>query len=180
MRELKHGEIRLHDEQLPGGFRDIQMLDKLQFSSRAEYACAVLLEKYVPGWRCEYSKTYQVSIGFGRSCDFKVHDVFVEYHVVVFAREFDDKIAFRKFDNAMSKCGPYWRHEIKDALFCEFLERYFRKRKFCIEANPDTRGSELVLAHSPQTFYHQVLKRWGENVPGLKEIQAEFAKLQRA
>lgn len=181
MRKLELGELRLHDERFPNGcieFRK-EMLQALRFESRAEYACATLLEKYVPDWKCEIGKTYQVPIGLGKKCDFKVKDVFVEYHVVVFAREFEDGVAFRKFDNAIRKVSAFWRHQIKEAIFSEFLERYYKKRKFCIEAGPETKGSELILAHSPQTFFHLVLKRFGKGVPGLKEIQKEFTNLQQ-
>lgn len=182
LQPLSSGDIRLHDERFPNGCMEIRqsVLGAVKFESRAEFACAALLEKYVAPWVCQRGTTYQVPIGFNRACDFKVQDVFVEYHVVVFNREFDDNIAYRKFDNAIRKVSPYWRHQIKEAIFAEFLERYYRKRKFCIEANPDTRGSELVLAHSPQSFYHSVIRRFSDKPPALKEFVKEFSLLQRA
>lgn len=173
-------DFDLSEQELPKGFRgnERNVQEKHFFESRSEYACAVVFEKYIPNWQCKRGETYQVPIGFNRKCDFQIGEALVEYHVVVFGREFDDKVAYRKFDNALKKITPHWRHEIKDAIFSEFLERYYRKRKFVIETNPQTRGKELILAHSPQTLYHGVMKRFGKGVPPLKEFCREFQQLQ--
>lgn len=161
-------------------FRFPRGLDRYQFESRAEYACAALLEKYVPGWTCETFKTYQIPIGFNRKVDFRVGDTLVEYHPIVFSREFDDRVAYRQFDHAIRKIPAHWRHQIKESIFNEFLERYYKKRRFVIDANPELKHLDFVVVHSPQTFYHSVLKRFGQDVPKLKEIVREFGRLQRS
>lgn len=161
-------------------FKFPRTLETHQFESRGEFACASLLEKYVKGWSCEQGRTYQVPIGFGRKIDFKIGETFVEYHPIVFSREFEDRVAYRNFDSALQKIPSHWRHQIKEAIFNELLERYFKKRKFIIDANEQTKGSELLVCHSPQTFCSLVLKRFGQGLPKLKELILEFKQKQQS
>jgi hypothetical protein len=150
----------------------------LRFASRSEYACGVMLEKYVPNFELANGFTFQVGVGFNKTIDFYVHGTFIEYHPIVLQREFDNRTALRKFFDALKQVKSYYKEAIIDAIKDELAEKYYRRRKFLVTMAAG-KDAELIVAVNPQDFYRTVLKRFGVNIPKEREALVEFQTLCR-
>lgn len=148
----------------------------LRFDSRSEYACGVLLERYVSGFELVMSETLQVSVGFGKLIDFRVCGVFVEYHPTNIHHEFDNRGALRNLLDATRRLKEHQRNQILDAVRDELHEKYCRRRKFLLEATIG-KDAELIVVRSPDEFYAAVIKRFAVEFPQLKEFRREFHRL---
>jgi hypothetical protein len=150
----------------------------LRFASRSEYACGAMLEKYVANFELKNGATFQVGVGYNKTIDFYVNNVFIEYHPIVLQHEFDNRTALRKFFGALQQVKPHAKETIIAAVKDELSEKYYRRRKFLVTmaAGKDT---ELIVSTNPQDFYRDVIKRFGVNVPKEREALIEFQTLCR-
>ena len=150
----------------------------LTFKSKSEYAAAVLLEKYVPGFEVEMGKTFQVPIGCSKTCDFLIHGIFVEYHPINLHHEFDDKQASRRLSDALKRVPRHAKEEITSAIMAEFSERYYLRRKSLIDHHYG-RNCELLVAHNPKDILQKIIRRLTETPPREKVFLDEFRALVR-
>jgi hypothetical protein len=157
--------------------RQTQQTDKLQFASKSEMATGLLLERYIPGFELIPGKTFQVPIGLGKHCDFKVGNIFLEYHPVNLHFEFYDKQALRQFRTAMRHVPKNAKRQIVEALKDELGERYYRNRKQVVDMWI-TSQNEFVVVQDPVELYRQVIKPHGRDVPKEHKFLAEFDKLR--
>lgn len=148
----------------------------LRFDSRSEYACGVLLERHVRGFELKMGETLQVPVGFGKLIDFKIHGVYVEYHPTNLHHEFDNRAALRKLIDATKRLKEHQRLQILDAVRDELHEKYCRRRLFLLHATV-SKDAELIVARSPDDFYHTVLKRFAVDYPSLKDFRKDFHRL---
>ena len=148
----------------------------LRFDSKSEYACGVLLERYIPGFELKMGETLQVPVGFGKLIDFRVQGVFVEYHPTNIHHEFDNRGALRNLLDATRRLKEHQRNQILDAVRDELHEKYCRRRKFLLTVTIG-KDAELIVCRTPDDFYTMVIKRFGVNCPQLKEFRREFHRL---
>jgi len=150
----------------------------ITFASHAEYAAGVLLERYIPDFELKTGTTFQVPIGYNKTCDFLVKGVFVEYHPMNLNHDFDDRQALRRFWEALKHVRQPFREQIITAVADEMAEKYFRRRKFLvtIQAGKD---SELLVCRNPISLYRDVIKRFAEDPPREQKFLEEFQKLTR-
>lgn len=152
-------------------------LDKsLTFASRAEYACGVLLEKYIPGFELETNKTFQVNVGFGKTIDFVVNNVFVEFHPISLHREFDNRVALRHLLHSLKHVKQSTRQDIAEAIADEMAEKYYRRRRFLVTVHAGA-DKELIVAHDKRQFYRYVIRRFGKDFPTEDVFCNEFNRL---
>lgn len=155
-----------------------QKAKQLSFGSKSEYACGVLIEKYVPGFELEMGKTMQVHIGHNKRCDFVIDNVFFEWHPVNLQTDFLQHGAYKQVTGALRFCKPHVASEIVEGLKCEFAMRYFKYREFIIHQTFG-KDAELLVASDFDGFYKKVLKRFGENIPSMHDTEVAFRKLSR-
>lgn len=148
----------------------------IRFASRSEMACGFMLEKYVPDFYLEMGSTFQVGVGYNKTIDFLINGVFVEYHPINLAREFDNRVAMRRFFEGLKHVRPHARDKIIDSIKDELAEKYYRRRKFLVTITAG-KNAELVVSCNPQNFYRDVIRRFGQSVPNEKEALLEFQKL---
>jgi len=148
----------------------------LRFDSKSEYACGVLLERYVKNFELQMGTTLQVPVGFGKLIDFRVQDVFIEYHPTNIHHEFDSRSALRNLLDATRRLKEHQRNQILDAVRDELHEKYCRRRKFLLTATIG-KDAELLVCRSPDEFYAMVIKRFGIDYPQLKEFRREFHRI---
>ena len=149
----------------------------LQFASKSEMACGLLLERYIPGFELVPGKTFQVPIGLGKHCDFYVNNTFLEYHPINLHFEFLDKQALRQLRNALRHVKKDVKSQIVDALKNELGERYYRYRKTVADIWI-TKENTLVVVQDPVELYRKIIKPMGRNVPKEHKFLAEFDRLK--
>ena len=157
--------------------RQTQQTDRLQFASKSEMATGLLLERYIAGFELVTGKTFQVPIGQSKHCDFKVKNIFLEYHPVNLHFEFYDKQALRQLRTALRHVPKNAKRQIVDALKDELGERYYRNRKMIVDMWITTQN-EFVVVQDPVELYRKIIKPHGENVPKEHKFLAEFDKLR--
>lgn len=151
----------------------------ITFASNAEYAAGVLLERYIHNFQLQTGTTFQVPIGFNKTCDFLVNGVFVEYHPLNLNHDFDDRQALRQFWSAMRHVKQPFRDHIVTALSDELAEKYYRRRSFLITMHAG-KDSELVVARNATQFYRQVIKRFSNQPPREARFLQEFQRLAKS
>lgn len=150
----------------------------ITFASQAEYAAGVLLERYVHNFQLQTGVTFQVPIGYNKTCDFMVNGVFVEYHPLNLNHDFDDRQALRGFWQAMRHVKQPFRDQIITSISDELAEKYYRRRHFLITMHAG-KDSELIVARDAKQFYRHVIKRFSTNPPREAKFLQEFQALAK-
>jgi hypothetical protein len=69
-------------------------------------------------------------------------------------------------------------HEVMKA---RLAENYFRRRRAMLDQHPLFRRTELIVATSPEEFYHLIIKRFGKNYPkSVERFSMLFQQLQHS
>ena len=148
----------------------------ITFASHAEYAAGMLLERYIGDFELKMGATFQVPIGYNKTCDFFINDVFVEYHPCNLNHEFDDRQALRRFWSALKHVKQPFRDHIIASVSDELSEKYYRRRKFLITMHGG-KDSELIVCRTASDLYRDVIKRFAANPPREAKFLDEFQKL---
>lgn len=156
---------------------DLRTPEVIQFASKAEYACGCLLERYIPNFVLKKEETFQVSIGLNKHCDFRIGNIYLEYHPINLHFEFDDRQALRQLRNALRNVKKTFREQAYDAIKTELAEKYFRRRKMLVDLWTSHSG-ELIVVQNPTELYRQIIKRFGEGYPREKKFVQEFNSLR--
>lgn len=148
----------------------------LTFASKSEYACGMLLERYVRGFELKNGVNFQVGVGHSKTIDFLVDGVFVEYHPINLKFEFDNPVALRRLLDGIRRVDKHAKREIVDAIKQELAEKYYRRRKFLVTlaAGKDT---ELICCFSPEDFCKNVIRRFGDATPKVPVLLTQFHNL---
>lgn len=149
----------------------------IKFASKAEYACGCLLERYIPNFVLQKNETFQVPIGLNKNCDFKIDNVYLEYHPTNLHFEFDDRQALRQLRNAMRHVKKTFREQAYDAIKKELGEKYYRRRKMLVDLWTSHTG-ELIVVENAVDLYRTIIKRFGEDYPKEKRFVQEFNSLR--
>lgn len=170
---MTHYEI--HREQ---SLDELKAPQVIRFASRSEMAAGLLLEKYIPNFHLSVGETMQVPIGLNKVCDFKVNDVFLEYHPMNLHFEFDDRQALRQLKAACRHVKKPFRDQIYEAIKAELSEKYFRRRKMLISMHTGDPACELIVAQDASDLYRQVIKRFALEYPKERAFVREFEILR--
>jgi len=150
----------------------------ITFDSLSEAACAILMEKHIPGWRVILGATYQVPIGAGRRCDFRLPDgTFLEWHPIDLNHEWKCRENYHDLSRLLRKTPAWLRENLTRILLQEKKAEYQRLRFLLIKTHYDNEDTELIVASNPSEFYRSVIRRYSPNPPPLKEFLAEFQGL---
>lgn len=148
----------------------------LNFASRSEFACGVLLERYVKDFRLRNGETFQVGVGHNKVIDFYVNGVFVEYHPINLKFEFDNPVALRMLLNGTRHCNAHAKREIIEGIKLELAEKYYRRRKFLVTLAAG-KDSELICCYSAEDFCKKVIRRFSDTAPKLPVLLSQWNKL---
>ena len=148
----------------------------IKFASKSEYACGMLLERYVRGFQLQNGATFQIGVGYNKTIDFLVNSVFVEYHPINLKFEFDNSTALRKVLDGLRKIDAHSKRLIVEGIKDELAEKYYRRRKFLVTlaAGKDT---ELICAFTDEQFCKNVIRRFGDNAPKVPILLSQFHNL---
>ena len=149
----------------------------IKFASKSEVICTKLLEAFVPGWELQVGVTYNVHIGHGKYCDFRINDTLVEYHPIVLALELS-KSAYKMLSHSLKGLPQKNKHKVKAAFKMHCKQEYWRKRNFSIRVNhdKDIQECDLILADSASEFYELVLCKFGKNIPSKEQVISIFPR----
>lgn len=67
------------------------------FDSKSEAVLAILMEKYIRGWKVVLGETYQIPLVASCRADFKVGNIIIEYHPIDLHRESRRRPEIRDF-----------------------------------------------------------------------------------
>jgi hypothetical protein len=149
----------------------------MEFNSASEYACATMLEKYA-NWRPIPGATVEIKVG-RTLFDFRVDDVFVEYHPISLRREFITD-ALKGIMSVANKLSRKDKLQIMDNITEELKAQYAKRRGQTLAAHPVYSQMELVCIHSIEEFIDKVLRRFATREVSSTEVAAqEFRKLQK-
>jgi len=150
------------------------------FCSRSEMICAELLKRFIPHFELKEGLTFQVAIGSdGRgntySVDFLVDGVLFEYHPVRFYKnrkgfgDFSGREEYCSYTRAIHSLKGESKRFLHEAMEMRLKANYFRKRRSLLDQHPLFRRMELVVATSPEEFFHLIIRRFGWNYPASAE-----------
>lgn len=158
------------------------------YCSLSEAVFGVMLEYYIPGFDIVPGRTFQIPLGKGRSCDFLINGILVEYHEVRLKPsrgrygDFSDESDLREYQNRARRLK--YKHKKRRALdritrqrlTLRYIERRLRHISECRHHS----DRELIVATSREDFYDQVLTRFAiVEVPPLDVYLKQFWHLVR-
>jgi len=156
------------------------------YASRSEAACAILMERYIPGFKIKDGKTFQIPLGVSsgghlRTADFMVHGVLVEYHPPRIHKSSKKPGGFKnweEYDNyraVYQQCTPDQKETLKKLTEIKLTRNYTEKRLSQMAECPQHRGRELLVLVDSNDLYDKVLKRFGgPDLPDRDTILREF------
>ena len=158
-----------------------ERIPTIRFDSKSEICCAVLMERYIPGWECVPGRTFQVSLAQGARADFVVNgDVVLEYHPVTLHRGLTSDDARRSFERHLPRLKGWLREEIREALCDELHEQYRLRRRILMRATPGLEQAELIVARDVKEVWRTVLMRFSESPPAMKQVFTEWGQILKA
>ncbi len=154
------------------------------YCSRSEAACVALMRRYLD-FRAIDGVTIQVPLGenrYGtqRHADFRVREVFLEYHPTQQPNE-------PQYWRILKNTPVGSRNEFRKAWNAKAALTYVAKRRATIDENPALRGTELITATSPEEFYRKVIVRFMKldhptelwRIPSEAAVVREFRYMQK-
>jgi len=175
------------------------LIDGRRWFSRAEYASAVMMERFVAGFRTVRGLTYQVPVASNEHgtiipVDFVLRSVddcpvILEFHVprdwrmdnrVGDFRSLDEYKSNRATARALRRAGrPDEVRRFKKQTWEELLNNYREKLRNRIDRNEEYRGVEIIVVTSAHEFYRSVIRRFGTEFPSEGRLVAAFNSLAR-
>lgn len=145
-------------------------------ASKAELSCIKALEKFC-NWEAVEGITFQVPIGHGKTCDFKVDKALVEFHPIILIREMSRPI-YNDLKKFLDKQPQHRRRQLKEIWREHLLEEYSAKRDWTIRqhADPDISNSDLIIVTDADSFLEHVVR---PNQTARLPRRGEFVKMFR-
>lgn len=179
--------VRLHGNQITIPRKETH-LKEIDYKSASEAACGMLLEKYLPSFRVEPGKSYQIALKNEANntvyVDFLIGRVFLEYHPIRMWRkgqslgEFASRKEREQYRSVLKNAEPEHRDEIRRMYRCFFKERYTKERREILNNSPATKDKELIVASSPKELY-DVVSRFSPSPPEKGTFVEEFEALRK-
>lgn len=173
-------DFDLSTEDASAKLRERIGLEKVNFSSRGELACAVMLKRHL-GIKILDGVTFQRPMAHGTKADFFLPEqgITLEFHPIIIQHEFKNREKYYKFSQAMCRLKEREREPIYKALEGEFRDRYFWIRNLHRRSSEDRQvsESELVVVCCAGEFYDSIIKHYGKNVPDREDFITQFRKI---
>lgn len=156
---------------------------RVRYASKSEAVVAEFLYRYVDGWHPVVGETYLIPLGRGKTADFKVDSLIIEYHPVVLDWDMKDTNARHRMTRILRQVPEWAREQITTALKDELALRYYLDRKLHMEtfAAPHIRSCQMIVAESPEQFFSYVLKKVAtKELPSKQRFFEQWQKLIRS
>ena len=148
---------------------------KIAFQSKSEAACAALMQKYIPDWKLELGRSYQVPLAQNRTADFKIgSSIIFEYHPISLHRDMISDNARRDLERHLKHCKQYLRDTITDAVRDELYYQYYSRRQILMKATPGLEHAELIVTIDPKGFYRKIIQRFSDEPPRMQDFHREW------
>ncbi|MFA5176435.1 MAG: hypothetical protein WC413_04235 [Candidatus Nanoarchaeia archaeon] len=151
----------------------------IKYHSMEEAAIANLFEKYIPNYKIEKGKTWQVNGSISKSIDFLVNNEFVEYHPILlfFGKARGDFKTFEEYQKYKQELEQKQdKKEYQNQIKFLLALRYVQSRLEAITES-DYKGTLLIFCSSAEEVYNQVIKKHS-NVSKEQYLQ-EFKQLKK-
>jgi len=155
------------------------------YDSQSEATTGVLMEKYIPGYKVIEHKTFQMNTEIPKTIDFLVNGTFIEWHPILAFKgkknlgditSKEEADSYKRIKNSLAyKEKKEFKREYKQVL----AMNYFNSRQEAINQSPTYKGSELILAQTPEELYDSVITRFGTNYPSKDNFKREFNQVVR-
>jgi|GEM_PF-2010835 len=170
------------------------LLNGVRYHSRPEAACGALMEKYIPDYKIIPGTSFQVPIGVGcggdvQTIDFRLRDIFVEYHpprihqvsrrAKVLRKESRE---IRRLRGLLRKRGVSrkLRDQTYERLRRCLTEQYVESRMEVLSNSPLTQDFTLVVLTSPEELYRDFLCSLHiSRLPDIGSFVSEFKRLMK-
>lgn len=153
------------------------------YDSQSEATVATLLEKYVPEFKVEEGKNFQVNHEIPKSIDFLVDGEFLEWHpILMFAGkgnlgDMPSQEKYQKFKKIKSEMEPE-RAKVFERRYKRILAaNYLAQRQSAVNESQNYRGISVSLVQTPEELY-QFLARRGYNLPDQGQFTQEFKQVK--
>jgi len=152
-------------------------------SSQQEGAVALLLEKYIPSYRVEEGKTFQVR-GNGITnggIDFWVGDEFLEWHPIILTDYRRGDIPSREERNSYKKVLeslPEREQKRFQQDYKKVLEVNYRNKRQEAVDNSGYAGANVALAKNISELYN-FMSKYSGNLPSRENFKTEFNQMIR-
>jgi hypothetical protein len=154
---------------------------KFGTSSISEGASAIMLQRYIPGFKIEHDKTFQENGDTGCIYDFILKDAILEWHPIEIAHDGDkylpeDYKVFKEL-KASAKTGDRKAiSEIKRSLEKDLAVEYWFTRQDASNGSQIYKGKEVFLARDTQELY-DFISRYNKNMISYGQFKDEFGGL---
>ena len=141
------------------------------------------MERFIPSFSLVTGSTFQVPLGGGRSADFRLGNVLIEYHHLRFKPQrrrfgdFESEAQYKEYTRGLRRFRhqQHRRNEHIRQMKDRLTKHYFEKRRKIIDMHPVLRKAELIVATSLEEFYAKVICRFGgRRVPSLQAFSNLF------
>lgn len=156
---------------------------RITYASKSEAVAAEFLHRYVDNWHPVVGQTYLIPLGRGKTADFKVDSLIIEYHPIVLDWDMKDSNARHRMTRILRQIPEWAREQLTTALKDELALRYYLDRKLHMEtfAAPHIRSCQMIVAESAEQFYSFVLKKVAsKELPSKQRFLEQWAKLLRS
>lgn len=143
------------------------------YHSKSEAGVAAVLQKFIPDWRPIMDDTVQVQLGGGRTVDFRVGKILLEYHPITLVREMRSEKAKKLLDSLYNVMSHGQTCDVREMLKQELIEQY-RHRRWQLVTCSKYAGHGLIVVQSIEELHQRALPKMLRRVPPLTEVKAVF------
>ncbi|MBU0976925.1 MAG: hypothetical protein KKD18_00745 [Nanoarchaeota archaeon] len=153
------------------------------YDSQSEATVATLLENYVPGFRIEEGKTFQINHKIPKTLDFLVDGEFLEWHpILMFAGknglgDIDSPEKYQKFKSIKSKFSPERAKVFKRRYNRLLASNYLTQRQAAVNESQTYAGMNVRLVQTPEELYCFLTEK-GCDLPDQGQFVQEFKQIK--
>jgi hypothetical protein len=157
------------------------------YASIDECAAAIALQRYLPGFKIEKDKTFQVRGGTQKSFDFVLPDSIVEWHPINI--EHDSKNlgrrgcleALHKIRDTLKPGERETYLEILSEFKRDLTKSYQNERQDASDKSLVLKGKEVILVRNIYEFYDLVISKYGDKskIPQRTEFAKQFKEFRK-
>jgi len=149
----------------------------------------MLLEYFIPGFDVVLGKSFQVPIGEGRSVDFCINGVMIEYHQIRFfpsrgkCGDFKSEDEYREYRRLQQRVrgNPAKRELLEKIIHQRLSANYFERRRALLDQSAYFSHCELIVATSREEFFDLVIRRFAlVALPARSQFTAMFWQMVKA
>jgi hypothetical protein len=160
-----HREINLSGARLPPV--------PVVYHSKSEAGVASVLTAFIPNWKPVMDDTVQIHLGGGRTVDFRVGRILLEYHPILLVREMRSDKAKALLEGIRPSLDDRQRQQVGEILREELIEQYQHRRWQLVSCSKYA-GHGLMVVQSVEELHARALPKMLRKVPTLAEVKKVY------